>query len=203
MHLKNICFQKPIATFDFQDNFSLNKEIEAISANDLARKFKRHGNLSDVAGASQSFADFIASQASQDVVLRGAYDVSALRAGSDLMLWLHAPTAEALQAALRDFGRTQLGAAFGQVFSAVDLKRERNRRGNPWVTVKIIAVDLRREPQALKQLRQAVADQRLLVAEQRALGVQQGEVAVEFGQPGEPVLAGVGDPREIEIVTES
>lgn len=85
--------------------------------------FKRHGNISDAAGASQSFAHFIASQASQDVVLRGAYDVSALRADSDLMLWLHAPTAEALQAALRDFGRTQLGAAFGQVFSAVGIHR--------------------------------------------------------------------------------
>ncbi|HEY3410374.1 MAG TPA: chlorite dismutase family protein [Propionicimonas sp.] len=31
------------------------------------------------------------------VVVRGCYDVSGLRASSDIMLWLHGPTTEALQ----------------------------------------------------------------------------------------------------------
>ena len=46
-----------------------------------------------------------------DVVLRGVYDVSGLRAGTDLMLWLHGPSAESLQAALRGFRRTAAGDA--------------------------------------------------------------------------------------------
>ncbi|WP_171203893.1 chlorite dismutase family protein, partial [Pseudokineococcus marinus] len=33
----------------------------------------------------------------EDVVVRGLYDVSGLRADSDLMVWWHAPTVEALQ----------------------------------------------------------------------------------------------------------
>ena len=44
-----------------------------------------------------------------DVVVRGWYDVSGLRAGTDIMVWLHGPTAEGLQAALRDIRRA-LGA---------------------------------------------------------------------------------------------
>ena len=51
------------------------------------------------------------------VVLRGAYDVSGLRAGTDLMLWLHGPSAESLQAALRGFRRTGVGDAVSLVWS--------------------------------------------------------------------------------------
>ena len=40
-----------------------------------------------------------------DVVVRGWYDVSGLRAGTDIMVWLHGPTAEGLQVALRDIRR--------------------------------------------------------------------------------------------------
>jgi chlorite dismutase len=52
-----------------------------------------------------------ANLAASDVVLRGAYDVSGLRAGTDLMLWLHGPSAESIQAALRGFRRTGAGEA--------------------------------------------------------------------------------------------
>ena len=37
--------------------------------------------------------------AGKDVVIRGTYDVSGLRADADLMIWWHASTAEALQEA--------------------------------------------------------------------------------------------------------
>ena len=37
--------------------------------------------------------------AGKDVVVRGTYDVSGLRADADLMVWWHAETAEALQEA--------------------------------------------------------------------------------------------------------
>ena len=60
--------------------------------------------------AVQELAAWEARLADADVVLRGAYDVSGLRANADLMLWLHGPSAESLQAALREFRRTAVGA---------------------------------------------------------------------------------------------
>lgn len=53
-----------------------------------------------------------------DTVLRGAYDVGGLRADADLMLWWHAPSAEALQAAYRTVGElvdTRLVPVWSQV----------------------------------------------------------------------------------------
>lgn len=58
-----------------------------------------------------------------DVQLRGIYDVSLLRADSSFLLWLHAPEAELLQDAVRQFERTALGARYHQTFSAVGLHR--------------------------------------------------------------------------------
>ena len=40
-----------------------------------------------------------------EVVVRGWYDVSGLRADADLMVWLHGPTAESLQGAIRTLRR--------------------------------------------------------------------------------------------------
>jgi chlorite dismutase len=59
-----------------------------------------------------------------EVELRGQYDVSGMRAEADLMLWLHAPTAEALQGALRRFRRTAGGAATRLAWSAMGLHRQ-------------------------------------------------------------------------------
>ncbi len=50
-----------------------------------------HGDLASV----------VAGAATQDVVLRGAYDVGGLRGDADLMLWWHGPSAESLQSAYR------------------------------------------------------------------------------------------------------
>ena len=53
-----------------------------------------------------------------DVVLRGAYDVGGLRGDADLMLWWHAPSAEALQAAYRTVGEiveTRLAPVWSQM----------------------------------------------------------------------------------------
>jgi hydrogen peroxide-dependent heme synthase len=58
-----------------------------------------------------------------DVVLRGSYDVSGLRAEGDVMLWLHGPSAESLQAAMRDFRRTVVGAATTLAWSAFGTHR--------------------------------------------------------------------------------
>jgi hydrogen peroxide-dependent heme synthase len=59
----------------------------------------------------------------QDIVLRGWYDVSGLRADADIMVWLHGPRAEGLQAALRGFRRTRAGAASDLAFSMMGTHR--------------------------------------------------------------------------------
>ena len=64
-----------------------------------------------------------ASLAAVDVVLRGWYDVSGMRPDADLMLWIHGPSAESLQAALRAFRRTAAGASTRLAWSAMGTHR--------------------------------------------------------------------------------
>ena len=61
--------------------------------------------------------------AAKDVVVRGTYDVSGLRADADLMIWWHAETSEALQDAYNRFRRTRLGRAMEPVWSNMALHR--------------------------------------------------------------------------------
>ena len=58
-----------------------------------------------------------------EVVVRGWYDVSGLRADADLMIWWHAETIEALQAAYQGFRRTRLGRHLDPVWSVAALHR--------------------------------------------------------------------------------
>ena len=61
--------------------------------------------------------------AAKDVVVRGTYDVSALRHDADLMIWWHASTADALQEAYGRLRRTKLGAHLVPVWSNAALHR--------------------------------------------------------------------------------
>src|SRR3954466_68285 len=61
--------------------------------------------------------------AGKDVVVRGTYDVSGLRADADLMVWWHASTAEALQEAYGRLRRTVLGRSLDPVWSQMALHR--------------------------------------------------------------------------------
>ena len=61
--------------------------------------------------------------AAKDVVVRGTYDVSALRADADLMVWWHAETADLLQEAYSRFRRTALGTHLDPVWSTMALHR--------------------------------------------------------------------------------
>jgi chlorite dismutase len=61
--------------------------------------------------------------AGKDVVVRGSYDVSGLRADADLMVWWHAGTAEALQDAYGLLRRTALGRHLSPVWSQMALHR--------------------------------------------------------------------------------
>jgi peroxiredoxin len=58
-----------------------------------------------------------------DVVVRGVYDVSGLRADADLMVWWHSATSEALQAAYNRFRRTAFGGRLAPVWSQMALHR--------------------------------------------------------------------------------
>ena len=61
--------------------------------------------------------------AGDGIVLRGWYDASGLRADADLMVWLHGPSAEGLQAALRAFRRTEAGRSTRLAFSLMGTHR--------------------------------------------------------------------------------
>jgi chlorite dismutase len=61
--------------------------------------------------------------AGKDVVVRGAYAVSGLRADADLMVWWHASSAEALQEAYGRLRRTALGRRLDPVWSQMALHR--------------------------------------------------------------------------------
>ncbi|HEY2298581.1 MAG TPA: hydrogen peroxide-dependent heme synthase [Jatrophihabitans sp.] len=61
--------------------------------------------------------------AAKDVVIRGTYDVSALRADADLMIWWHAPSADDLQEAYSRFRRTAVGSHLEPVWSNMALHR--------------------------------------------------------------------------------
>ncbi|GIJ20332.1 hydrogen peroxide-dependent heme synthase [Micromonospora lutea] len=61
--------------------------------------------------------------AGKDVVVRGTYDVSGLRADADLMIWWHSPSSDALQDAYLRLRRTALGRAMTPVWSQMALHR--------------------------------------------------------------------------------
>nr|WP_145903940.1 hydrogen peroxide-dependent heme synthase [Kitasatospora viridis] len=59
----------------------------------------------------------------KDVVIRGSYDVSGLRADADLMIWWHAEDSDDLQEAYNRFRRTALGRLLEPVWSNMALHR--------------------------------------------------------------------------------
>ena len=77
----------------------------------------------DRAALSSEVVELFDQLAAKDVTVRGTYDVSALRADADLMIWWHAPTADALQDAYSRFRRTALGRHLEPVWSQLALHR--------------------------------------------------------------------------------
>jgi chlorite dismutase len=75
------------------------------------------------AAAAEEAQGLIDELSGKDVVVRGTYDVSGLRADADLMVWWHAPTAEALQEAYGRLRRTALGRRLQPVWSQMALHR--------------------------------------------------------------------------------
>jgi peroxiredoxin len=67
--------------------------------------------------------DLFGQLAGKDVVVRGTYDVSGMRADADLLIWWHAADADDLQEAYNRFRRTSLGRHFEPVWSQLALHR--------------------------------------------------------------------------------
>jgi chlorite dismutase len=81
------------------------------------------GDDSDRAAEGAEVEKLYAELAESDVVVRGTYDVSGLRADADVMIWVHATTSEELQAAYHRFRRTAFGRRLAPVWSQMALHR--------------------------------------------------------------------------------
>ena len=67
--------------------------------------------------------DLLAKLATEDVVVRGVYELSGLRADADVLVWWHAETVERLQDAYQRLRRTGFGRRLDPVWSQVALHR--------------------------------------------------------------------------------
>ncbi len=86
-------------------------------------------SLREVIGAAdrdsqaREIDELVAKLAADDVVVRGTYDLSGLRADADVMVWWHAASVEQLQAAYHQLRRTSFGRRLDPVWSQVALHR--------------------------------------------------------------------------------
>ncbi|WP_349828492.1 hydrogen peroxide-dependent heme synthase [Brevibacterium litoralis] len=87
--------------------------------------FAAAGDLEDVdrATLAAEVTDALAALADEGLVVRGTYDVSAMRADADLMFWYHAPSVEVLQRAYSAIRRSALGAVLEPVWSVTAIHR--------------------------------------------------------------------------------
>ncbi|MEO9326095.1 hydrogen peroxide-dependent heme synthase [Nocardioides sp. C4-1] len=112
-----------------QSNASRLREINDSIRYTMWSVFRLDTVLGDGPGSADRAAEaaevekLFAELAEADVVVRGAYDVSGLRADADLMIWWHAADSEQLQAAYHRFRRTAFGSRFAPVWSQLALHR--------------------------------------------------------------------------------
>lgn len=105
-----------------------NSRIKAREINDTIRyttwiTFHIDSKIADTFAAATEFEALLEEFKKSDIEVRGSYNVSALRADADFMLWLHAPKAEQVQAALHKFRRSAMGESSTLVWSAMGLHR--------------------------------------------------------------------------------
>lgn len=72
----------------------------------------------------EAFDALVADLEQRDVTVRGVYDVSGMREGADLMVWLTGKEPEVLQAAIRELRRQPLLAGTRQSWNAMGVHRE-------------------------------------------------------------------------------
>jgi len=86
--------------------------------------FRAHQPLPAARDGLAAEVEALAEQlAGKDVVIRGTYDVSGLRADADLLVWWHAPTSDQLQEAYGALRRTAFGRHLTPVWSQLALHR--------------------------------------------------------------------------------
>ncbi|MFZ3453945.1 hydrogen peroxide-dependent heme synthase [Arthrobacter sp. 7Tela_A1] len=83
-------------------------------------------------GALEAFEALVSGFADESVTLRGIYDVSAMRADADIMIWLHGSRPEALQAAVRQIRRSELFSGTEIAWSAMGVHRDAEFSKNHW-----------------------------------------------------------------------
>lgn len=89
--------------------------------------FAREGQQSATANSAESRAELnklVDDLAAKGVTVRGFYDVSAMRNDADIMVWVHGATPEDLQAAIRDFRRTDAFSGTKIVWSTMGVHRD-------------------------------------------------------------------------------
>ena len=86
--------------------------------------FKRSETLIRSADAAADFEALLERLARAGVTHRGSYDVSAMRADADIMIWLHGSQAEDLQSAVRTLRRTATLAGADIAWSAMGVHRD-------------------------------------------------------------------------------
>ena len=102
----------------------LAKDLNEVIRYTMWSVFKLRNALpEDRAGYAEEVQELFDQLAAKDVTVRGTYDISALRADADLMIWWHAETSDLLQEAYNLFRRTKLGRALEPVWSNMALHR--------------------------------------------------------------------------------
>lgn len=86
--------------------------------------FRRTPGHSASLTEADELQDAIAALDGTEVTLRGIYDVSGIKADSDVMLWLHGTSPEEIQAALRQLRRTALLAPLTPVWNTMGVHRD-------------------------------------------------------------------------------
>jgi len=100
------------------------RDLNALVRYTMWSVFRAREPLPDDRGVlAGEVADVLDQAAAKDVVTRGTYDVSAMRADADLMFWWVAPTADDLQEVYQRFRRTRLGRACEPTWSTMALHR--------------------------------------------------------------------------------
>jgi peroxiredoxin len=109
---------------DDSTNAARIRELNATVRYTMWSVFRADGPLPADRSALTTEAEQLLEQlAAKDVVVRGLYDVSGLRADADLMVWWHASTVDELQEAYGRLRRTELGRHLTPVWSQVALHR--------------------------------------------------------------------------------
>jgi peroxiredoxin len=75
----------------------------------------------DRAGMAEEIAALAEQWSTKDVVVRGWYDIAGMRADTDILLWTHGPSVDALQAAYHDVRSSGLGRHLVPFWSNVGL----------------------------------------------------------------------------------